>query len=188
MTNRTTITLASLVAVLGLAASVKGQGGMKPAPSCPAGSMACADPQRGTWGPCRDTASFQADERNCGACGNLCRVKEKCEAGKCVAPNSCPAGYVACKDPAGRPEPCRDVASLQSDINNCGACGNLCKRNEKCVQGVCNACPAGSVQCMQYTGNMACITNDAMQYDKHNCGSCGKECRMGQECRGGVCK
>ena len=244
MINRTTITLASLAAMLGLAASVHGQsasGSQKPKPSCPAGQVACVD-ATGRAGACRPEASLQADINNCGACGNACRRSDKCVAGKCVSPNACPAGQVACVDATGRQGGCRTEASLQADINNCGACGNICKRsdkcvagkcvspnacpegqvacldatgrsggcrpvallqadrnncggcgnlcrnNEKCIQGVCNACPAGSVSCMLQTGIMGCITNDAMRSDKYNCGGCGKACRMGEGCREGVCQ
>ena len=46
---------------------------------------------------------------------------------------SCPTGRTNCGS-------CRD---LQTDAENCGACGNICGAGQLCRRGVCVSCPSG---------------------------------------------
>jgi hypothetical protein len=46
----------------------------------------------------------------------------------------CPPGQLACTDPAGRKQPCKDHST---DRNNCGTCGKTCPRDQKCREGSC---------------------------------------------------
>ncbi len=70
---------------------------------------------------------------------------------------------------------CTDV---QTDPNNCGACGTVCPAGQGCTAGGC-ACPAPSTTC-----GSQCVT---VQTDATNCGACGKACRTGEVCQGGAC-
>ena len=99
-------------------------------PQCPAGQSACQRPD-GAKGACSD---HQADRNNCGACGVMCGKGQNCVAGQCQTPNSCPAGQSACQRPDGAKGACSDH---QADRNNCGACGVMCMKNQRCQAGVC---------------------------------------------------
>jgi hypothetical protein len=92
---------------------------------------------------------------------------------------SCPLGEVVCP-PGG----CTD---LQTDVNNCGSCGNVCPSGASCQTGTCQ-CPAGQVVC----SGTVCAD---LQNDSANCGSCGNNCMPdnpndnppGGYCQLGVC-
>ena len=61
---------------------------------------------------------------------------------------------------------CQDSCLSFTDNNNCAMCGNTCKENESCCNGV----------CIDYNN------------DKNNCGGCGKVCKENEYCCDGVCK
>jgi hypothetical protein len=154
------------------------------APACPPGQLACTDAKGGKE-PCKDHSS---DMRNCGTCGNVCQKSEKCAAGQCVslAP-ACPPGQLACTDAKGGKEPCKDHSS---DMRNCGTCGNVCQKSEKCAAGQCvplaPACPPGQLACTDAKGGKEpCKDHSA---DRNNCGSCGNVCQKGTNCVAGVCR
>ena len=72
---------------------------------------------------------------NCGSCGRACTFTNgsgSCQNGGCVL-SGCNAGYGSCdgNDANG----CE--ASLNTDRNNCGGCGNVCGGNQTCVAGIC---------------------------------------------------
>ena len=101
--------------------------------------------------------------------------------------DSCPAGQFACRDFKGQKQPCRD---LSADRNNCGSCGNMCQRNDKCIAGQCvssaPACPPGQLACMDVKGQkQPCRDHSA---DRNNCGTCGVVCRNGTSCVAGACR
>ncbi len=89
-----------------------------------------------------------------------------------VTDTGCSPGLVSC---AGT---CFD---LQTDTNNCGACGMLCgTANDTCSGGACS-CSTGTV----------CGSNCVdLNTDLRHCGSCGNNCQRaatGDRCRGGGC-
>jgi len=95
-------------------------------------------------------------------------------------PLVCPSGTTDCSGV------CLD---LQTDVNNCGACGNVCPEAQPgfdvgCAAGNCffmrdRACAEGLSAC-----NGVCVNR---QTDPMNCGLCGNVCASGQICFGGQC-
>lgn len=91
---------------------------------------------------------------------------------------SCEAGLTYCPD-AGA---CVD---LQSDLNNCGACGEICEsglvavdcRGGECVRA---DCPVG----LEYCGAVDLCRD--LSTDPSHCGACANACASGV-CTGGVC-
>lgn len=77
---------------------------------------------------------------------------------------------------------------LSSNVNDCGACGNVCATSAPntvatCTAGACGVqCAAGTDQC---TGNPAdgCQSLSTAQ----NCGACGYDCGVGGVCSSGAC-
>jgi hypothetical protein len=95
-------------------------------------------------------------------------------------PVVCPTGTTDCGGV------CLD---LQNDINNCGACGNVCPEPQPgfdvgCAEGNCffmreRACAEGLSSC-----NGVCVNR---QTDPANCGLCGNICATGEICFAGQC-
>jgi len=125
-----------------------------------------------------DEGNVCNDIDNCGSFGNKCPTRANaniaCSNGKCTF--TCKSGYLDCNNNAA--DGCE--ASISTDINNCGKCGNKCSyananalcQNSQCSMGSC-------------TGNYAdCNKNSAdgceknLLNDPNNCGSCGRKCSL----------
>jgi hypothetical protein len=75
---------------------------------------------------------------------------------------------------------------LSSDLNNCGACGEICESGlvpVECRSGVCEraSCPVG----IEYCG-AADLCRD-LSSDPLHCGACGNVCAPGGSCVNGAC-
>jgi hypothetical protein len=93
-------------------------GGQVPIPNvCPQGFTLCD-------GICVDLLT---DELNCGRCGVVCGVTERCQFGQCCGVDEVLCGNVC--------------TNLLSDEFNCGTCGFQCPPGTECVLGVCSAFP-----------------------------------------------
>jgi hypothetical protein len=115
-------------------------------------------------GPCGaigKTTNTQFDPNNCGACGTVCGIwactgagcgtqPTACVEGQCIngelgnAVAGCCAsqihggGGILCPTTSGGSTyptaPCTDILT---DVNNCGACGNVCIVGAPCINGWC---------------------------------------------------
>ena len=168
------------------------------APGCTAGLCgigSCNAPFKDCNGAVADGCEVNTagDVNNCGACGNKCptppnAASASCGAGACKF--TCLPGWADCD---GNPANGCEV-NLTADVNNCGACNNLCGLKPNTVGSVCAAgtcqytCSSGFGDC---NGNPAdgCETNTAG--DINNCGACGARCSVANgsgTCSGGACR
>jgi len=163
---------------------------------CPSGRSECA-------GACVD---LDTDSRNCGSCGNACTSGEACCEGSCITTqtdeancgrcgNACGSGY-SCV--AGRcimtAEPVNPIAcrlgqtlcgttcvNLDTDENNCGECGNVCRSGYSCSNGRCASLACGEGQTLCGT---RCVN---LEINEENCGECGNACGSTRVCLNGEC-
>ena len=140
----------------------------------------CASSSSGT--QC-DTASHSCVQCiNDSGCqiGQIC-MSDKCVAG-CKSSAGCPTGQGCCGS---------GCVSILSDTNNCGACGNVCGKNQGCCNGACKAlvtttdCGACGNICSG--GQGCCGGSCAATNTVTNCGACGTTCAAGQGCCNNAC-
>ncbi|HZF06001.1 MAG TPA: hypothetical protein VE932_16830, partial [Patescibacteria group bacterium] len=81
-----------------------------------------------------------------------------------------------CFESGSSPSVC---TSFASDVDNCGACGNVCTGGTACVGGACECTTPGTTLCAG-----ACVNE---QEDENNCGACGNVCTASQVCTAGTC-
>lgn len=132
---------------------------------CPSGQTRCD-------GVCRTTASYLADDANCGGCDQPCTNGTTCEDGGCV-------------------EPCRELQSLCSDISQCCAgpnviCGPLGYVNPACCKELGSSCTTGGECC-----GFAAAGGGSRQFiscASGVCGGVGGNCNgVDGHCASGVC-
>ena len=114
------------------------------------------------------------------SCVTTCGNNEVPQNGRClvVVVMVCPSGTSACEGQ------CMSASSFQSDINNCGSCGNDCNLGEACEAGKCTTeCPTGQTLC-----GSQCVD---LLSNANNCNACGRMCDNvvgeGAQCYSGVC-
>jgi PKD repeat protein len=132
------------------------------------------------------------DEPPPGGCTNdsQCQPNEHCTMGNCVpatmcdattpcpSPLSCEFGF--CRCPGTTQECGAACVDTNTDIANCGMCGNVCAPGDSCSGGTCHApCPPGQMPC----GTMCTDTT----VDPSNCGMCGNVCGPGMKCQASMC-
>ncbi|HUU03901.1 MAG TPA: S8 family serine peptidase [Myxococcota bacterium] len=117
-----------------------------------------------------------ADPDNCGACGNVCVIANgtgNCTDGVCVV-GSCDAGFADCNEED--PDGCE--IDLNSDAQNCSACGVICEFDHAgalCTGGVCavGACQGAWGDC---NGDPVDGCETDTTSDANNCGACQQIC------------
>src|SRR5438874_8759979 len=141
----------------GLAAVLLSALGLAPA-ALGAGGNTCTDYCKSHFAP--GTAQVQC-KRVCDACGG--DTSRLCTGGPTQGVACCGTGERCCMTQLGVPF----CASLASNVNNCGACGNACAYNELCCGGTCKNTSS----------------------DRNNCGQCGQQCTEGglPSCCSGTC-
>ncbi|HVW28012.1 MAG TPA: MXAN_6577-like cysteine-rich protein [Polyangiaceae bacterium] len=136
---------------------------------------ACGPGLSGCSGRCVDLTS---DRNNCGQCANYCpypyNATSTCVASVCSS--TCTTGYADCNESSS--DGCE--VALNTDRNNCGACGKACATNELCSQGVCAACAPGRTMCSN-----TCVD---LGSDANNCGKCGMPCSASTAHATSACK
>jgi hypothetical protein len=105
-----------------------------------------------------------------GSAGEFCPSTSQCSEGHC-----CPSGEDWCND---------HCAPLETDLQNCGACGSVCSAlahgTAACTGGQCHlTCTSPYQSCDTSCANVA--------NDPANCGTCGHDCGAGASCSGGNC-
>jgi hypothetical protein len=124
--------------------------------------------------------------------GRACRENANCVAGaQCLAgPNgrkvcTCVGGLQACGDR------CVDATTAyQSDVDNCGSCGNRCPQvqchRRTCTAGVCGSQPNPSAVGTSCTDGNRCTVNDVCQSDG-SCAGTAVVCPDQDQCHTGYC-
>lgn len=135
--------------------------------TAPGDGSTCVAPKKLCSGRCVDT---DADNSNCGSCGNSCSAGTVCTLGICKCPSTSVTCGSACVD-------------LSSDPSHCGGCDKACAGGETCVSGKCSACPSDKPT---VCGAAPGVCTDTIT-DVENCGACGKKCTTGASCSGGAC-
>jgi len=127
---------------------------------------------------------------NCGACNQACTIANgspACAAGQCLVA-SCNAGFANCNNVPG--DGCE--INLNTNVGNCGSCGNTCdlaNAAESCVGGACAiaTCDPNFANCDNQTPNGCEINLDT---NVAHCGSCATACNLAnasQACNAGSC-
>jgi len=138
----------------------------------------------GGWGNCDGVAangcetSTATSPNNCGTCENVCSLAHAtagCASGGCTIA-TCQTGY---KDCNGLPGDGCEV-NTQGDVNNCGACGNVCSvtnGSAGCSLGACTvvSCNTGFADCDGVVAN-GCEVNTTS--NPADCGGCGNACLL----------
>ena len=129
------------------------------------------------------------DPANCNFCGVNCQSVLNgvgvCQSGACAI-GSCNGGFANCD---GKVTSGCAVAT-SSDLQNCGACGNICALPSAvttCSSGQCKLvnCRAGFADC-DGTSSNGCEVD--VQIDPSNCGVCGTVCPSATpDCTAGAC-
>jgi hypothetical protein len=182
-------------------------GNKKLCKACPAESPTACN------GGCVATSD---DDNNCGACGTVCFGGSTCVNGSC----QCPAGQHRCADGSCQ-ECCNDdhcdylgstvgpiccegtCVGSRFNVNNCGACGNVCPSDQICSTANCQCAEFGAH--VGPDGTCTCIGTDCSTSDQcceshicflgacEHCGATGQECHdfvggpADHRCCSGVC-
>lgn len=135
--------------------------------------------------------TLATDLEHCGTCGHSCTLSgtlSECASGKCVVAG-CTAGHADCNGTAL--DGCE--VDVQSDPQNCGACGAACSLPSAvpaCSDGACGvgACVTGRGNC---DGKVLNGCEADLASDPEHCGACAAPCAPNHgkgTCSVGVCE
>ncbi|MBQ9817950.1 MAG: hypothetical protein IJM59_10880 [Proteobacteria bacterium] len=120
------------------------------------------------------------DPMNCGVCGMKCETYkavhahgsdcQKNDSGDYECTFACDAGYTDCNESDPFHPECVD---LMLDLDNCGSCGNVCKKGELCENGVCTKsnCKPNQCETTDANGIVICLN------DENHCGQKCDNCQ-----------
>ena len=147
---------------------------------------------------CKNTRSNDAD--HCGACNYKCAynpatnaTSSTCKDGVCQY--TCNSGYTNCGGVTAASINCIKTTDLQTDGQNCGACGNKCGTGKACVGGKCvqNSCSGSTPDLCVVGGQNVCKRVSGT--DAAHCGACNYACAnnpvanaTSNTCSAGVCQ
>ncbi|MBF0491077.1 MAG: hypothetical protein HQL15_10810, partial [Candidatus Omnitrophica bacterium] len=109
--------------------------GFRCVPNARCGDKTCNSGETCCDNVCTNT---QNSDSNCGSCGNVCPTNTHCELGQDNIPRCmcgayfCSSGQSCCGD-----SPKQTCADTNSDVHNCGKCGNDCGEDASCINGIC---------------------------------------------------
>lgn len=157
---------------------------------CQAGAPGCGSVSL-TPRTCTSSADCCTDVQDCAGLATgpvgVCESSEEvcdcgfcescCGVGNCVDLDSDVNNCGACGISCGPGEQCCSATckDLQSDPLNCGACGTVCGADEVCDSGTC--------KCPELTCGGACVEFT----DPNHCTACGNACRSDQVCTTSGC-
>ncbi len=170
--------------------------------SCMGGS--CAYSCTGAWRACDGAAddgdgcevNTNTDVANCGMCGNACpdrqHTSKSCSGGSCAY--SCTGAWRACDGAADDMDGCE--VDTNTDVNNCGACGNVCgdlpNTSKSCSDGSCAYSCTGAWRACDGAADDGDGCEVNTNTDVNNCGRCGNACadrpNMSRSCAAGTCQ
>lgn len=100
------------------------------------------------------------------------------------------AGFVLAGCGKAENEVCADVVcpgagrgecvDLETDSENCGACGAECEPDQTCEHGRCFGCEEGETRCGTVCADLSSSAS--------HCGACWADCGAGEECVNGECQ
>lgn len=149
-----------------------------------------------------------------GECETTCPGGMTCCSGQCInccgtcSQGACGSGATAsCDDRAKKPTCCGTTChDLDSDVRNCGSCGNACREfqlpqtGERCEESRCvcqgvyesniGATRGGGMECRQENHQCCdgdCVDTATYQSDPKHCGKCIVECEKDEQCVKGEC-
>jgi len=144
--------------------------------------------------------ALDADDANCGACGKQCprgednppHTYQGCLGSAC-GHLKCEPSWEDCNHDLTTDETDGCEVDVDSDPNNCGACGYKCAPGQKCFEGQC-LCGPGEQLCEFMLGDPPELKSYCFHVDTdpYNCGGCGRVCPAGNDgataaCRDGRC-
>ncbi len=132
-------------------------------------------------------ANTRTNVNHCGGCGRVCsfaNAAPTCSAGVCAI-SACNPSFANCDGSASNG--CE--VNLNSNVNNCGACGRACsltRATATCSAGSCavGSCNAGYGNCDGSASN-GCEVD--LRSNANHCGACGRTCNSSQRCSNSVC-
>ena len=147
---------------------------------------------------CKKVMGSDAD--HCGACNYACSKHPAADATSNTCVNgvcqyTCAAGYTNCGGVTAAAIRCIKTTDLQTDGQNCGACGNVCGAGKACVGGQCvqNSCSGSTPDLCVVSGQNVC--KKVMGSDAAHCGACNYACSnnpatnaTSNTCVDGVCQ
>ncbi len=152
--------------------------------SCTAPYLTC---KSGPVDSCETNTATSAS--NCGACGKVCPAvvngSAACQNSNCGI-GSCNANFDNCDGMLDNG--CE--SSLNTDVNNCGACGKTCavaNATASCASATCgiSSCNTGFGNCDNNPAN-GCEVN--LNSSAAHCNACDAACPMGNICSKGMCQ